>query len=79
MSPHTAWITMADRMARGSGASVSTRNANATSTTRAAKTPVICVWPPERREAAVLDSEPATPIPPESPAARLAVPAPTNS
>ena len=50
MSPHTAWMTMAESAARGSGAS---RSATATSTTRtrsAAVTPVIwCAPGPARR------------------------------
>ncbi len=42
-------------------------------------TPVSCVLPPDRRDAAVLESEPATPRPPETPAAMFAAPVASSS
>ena len=79
ISPHTAWITMAASTARGRGASNSASSTSTSSTMMADISPVTWVCPPERREAAVFDSEPATPSPAESPAAMFAAPDPTSS
>ena len=79
MSPQTAWTTMAESTARGSGAIDSTNATSTTTTMRAVARPTTWELPPARATAAVFDRLPATPRPPESPAPTLAAPDATSS
>ena len=72
-------MTIADSTARGSWASRPAAATTKTSTTTAAATLLTWVNAPARALAAVFDRDPPTPIPPNSPEARLAAPVATNS
>ena len=79
MRPQTAPTTIAASTARGRSVKNQV-NATITTTTRPADVmPVTWLRPPACAAAAVFDRLPATPRPPDSPAAMLAAPMPTSS
>ncbi len=79
ISPHTAWMTTAESTVRGSDDNAGATSASTSSTSVAAAIPVICERLPVRYAAAVFDSEPPTPSPPENPAPMLAAPVASSS
>jgi hypothetical protein len=79
ISFHTALTTIALRTARGSTDRTEAIETITTRDSPAATRPAICVRPRASQQAAVLDKLPATPIPPNSPEATLAVPEANSS